>query len=101
MAMTDDTKTVKKKTPVANYKSMTRDTTQAPSPTNPIMVQKKDGSVGQWGNDLNAPQPATPAGAPKPGMSDKATGKSNAYYPANGQQSSPAVPAKKKSANYF
>lgn len=87
-----------KKTPVSKYKAMVKpDTTQQP-----MLVQKADGTIGPWGNPLNAPQKQIPLPAttnPLP-LSDKARGLSNSYYPANQQQQGAAIPSLKKSSNY-
>lgn len=105
----DSGATVKKKpaaTPAAKYKGMISKTAPSddgtqPNGNGPLMVQKADGSVGEWGNPVQPPvTPAAPS-KKKPLMSDKANGTSDAYYPANGQQQKPAVPTIKKSSNYF
>lgn len=75
------TPTVKKKpTPVGKYKSMVK---PAAADTSQLMVQKADGSIGPWGNDITPPKkPATQTtGAPQ--LSDKAKGYSNNYYTPN------------------
>lgn len=82
----------KKPNPAANYKkmvapapgqAMAADTSQAPSPTNPIMVEKADGTVGQWGNDIPLPKKTPPPMKKQLPLSDKAKGTSNSYYPPN------------------
>lgn len=52
------------------------------SPTNPLMVEKRDGSIGQWGNPLTPDSPNPYIPIPNMQLSDKARGFSNTYYPA-------------------
>lgn len=81
----------KKPSPAGAYKAMVKkpqqaaaDTTKPLSPTNPLMVEKKDGSIGQWGNPLPPDKPAVAPPAKKQlELSDKAKGYSNTYYRAN------------------
>lgn len=70
------------------------------SPTNPLMVEKADGSVGQWGNDLKIPKTIIPAIKKTTPLSDKARGLSNTYDDPRGQRQGAEVPVQKKSANF-
>jgi len=99
-----------KKTPAANYKAMKgktnpmlgagADPTKPVSATNPLMVQKADGSVGQWGNSLTTPTaPIAPVKKQIP-LSDKAKGLSSQYFTPAGRQG-PPVPGQKPSANFY
>lgn len=80
----------KKPSPAAGYKAMVKkpsqlaaDTTKPLSPSNPLMVQKADGSVSQWGNPLPDPKNTPPTPPKQLKMSDKANGNSSTYYRAN------------------
>lgn len=70
----------KKVTPAGKYKAMVApaDTTQQP-----LMVEKADGTIGQWGNDPNAPKKKVVQTKPQLNLSDKAKGYSNSYYSPN------------------
>lgn len=72
----------KKATPAGKYKAMVGKASPDSVQT-PLMVEKADGSVGQWGNDIPpAKKPAVQTkGAPQ--MSDKAKGYSSNYYTPN------------------
>lgn len=80
----------KKPNPADNYKRMV-----AQPDTAKLMVEKADGSIGEWGNDIPSPPPTLNPPKKKIPLSDKASGLSNTYYPANGQQTGPAIPTKK------
>lgn len=77
------------------------DTAATSKKPQPFLVEKKDGSIGQWGNDLPDDAQATPIAKKKSLLSDKARGLSNSYYPARGQQQGPDVPVQKKSNNIY
>jgi hypothetical protein len=92
-----------KQTAVAKYKKMKQpvaDSTEL-SPSHPLMVEKKDGSIGQWGNPLTDETPAKPPVKKMPVMSDKARSLSNTYSTARDNPTGPAIPSQKKSNNYF
>lgn len=80
----------KKPTAAGSYKTMVKkpsqlaaDTTKPLSPTNPLMVEKADGSIGQWGNPLPPNNPSPTPAKRQLKMSDKANGNSSTYYRAN------------------
>lgn len=98
--MPSDSTGMSRPTPVQKYKQVKKqsasdlssDPTKPLSPSNPLMVEKKDGSIGQWGNDLKS-KTKSPAqieadkaisaalkNAGKPGPSEKSQGRSNTYY---------------------
>lgn len=94
---------------VAKYKKMVKksplqssaaDPTKELSPTNPLMVEKADGTVAQWGNALKPDQAKLPPFKMKPKQSDKANGTDNTYNPARGQQSGPSPQTIKPSFKY-
>lgn len=72
----------KRATPVGKYKAMVKKPT-ADTVQTPLMVQKADGTVGPWGNDIKPGK--NYGGQTKPGldMSDKAKGYSSTYYTPN------------------
>lgn len=86
-----------KKTPV---QGLAADPTKEPSPTNPIMVEKADGSIAQWGNDLKPSKPPVPPVKKQILMSDKANGNDNNYSSPRNQQQGKDVPTIKPSAKY-
>lgn len=105
----DDKLPKKKATGPQKYKAMIKkpelqklaaDTTQALSPKNPLMVEKADGSVGQWGNPVPPSKAPTPPVKKQLLMSDKARGLSSNYYPARDQQQGPAIKTIKPSFRY-
>lgn len=77
-----------------------RDTTKPLSSSNPVTVEKADGSIGIWGKDIDTVA-TKPLPKRQPVVSDKAKGASSNYYPAYGQQRGPDVPVQKPSRPYY
>lgn len=82
----------KTKSQPAKYKQMV-----APSDSTKLMVEKADGSIGEWGNPIKPTAAPAAASPQKPQMSDKASGLSNTYYPANSVQRGKSIPTQKRS----
>jgi len=78
---TGGTPAKKKATPAGKYKAMVKKPAQ--DTTQMLMVEKADGSVGPWGNDIPPAKKQQPPTKPAPKLSDKALGYSSNYYPPN------------------
>jgi hypothetical protein len=66
----------------------------------PFLVEKADGTIGQWGNPIiPTPPPAVPIVPPIP-ISDKARGYGDAYFPPNQQMQGKSVPTQYPSRRF-
>lgn len=59
------------------------------SPKNPLLVEKRNGTIAQWGNPILPNTTPTMQGAPVILPSDKALGQSSMYYPSNMNRTTP------------
>lgn len=67
----------------------------------PLMVEKADGSIGQWGNPLIPTNPNYIIPTPQIPLSEKAKGNSDLYYPANNVRQGADIPTQYRSANFY
>lgn len=72
----------KRATPAGKYKAMVKKAS-ADTVQTPLMVEKADGSIGPWGNDIKPSKNYAGQTKPPLDMSDKAKGYSSNYYTPN------------------
>lgn len=85
----------------AKYKAMVKKTDPDSTAKKEILlVEKPDGRIAQWGNDLPVTNRPLPPVKKQAILSDKARGLSNSYQPARDQQQGPAIKTIKRNYNY-